>query len=207
MSYLDEISAIWEEVKLSFRDRYAQSTIDMWFGKMKIESYENNVLTFSTVSELNSMIVREKYLDMIREGFAQFLGFEPEIEILFNGVPTSPQKILNQIMGTESPKEEEISTTESVSEPQEQQTNGALPPNYKFEYTFDNFIVGNSNKFAHAACSAVATRPARDYNPLFIYGPSGLGKTHLMSAVVNEIKRKKPDTKVSGFCFICRMRG
>lgn len=73
---------------------------------------------------------------------------------------------------------------------------GILPINYNFEYTFDNFIVGNSNKFAHAACTAVAERPATNYNPLFIYGPSGLGKTHLMSAIVNEIKRKKPNIRV-----------
>jgi chromosomal replication initiator protein len=73
---------------------------------------------------------------------------------------------------------------------------GAIPQNYKFEYTFENFIVGNSNKFAHAACTAVAARPAENYNPLFIYGPSGLGKTHLMSAVVNEIKKTKPETRV-----------
>ena len=56
--------------------------------------------------------------------------------------------------------------------------------------------MGSSNKFAHAACTAVAQRPAMDYNPLFIYGPSGLGKTHLICAIVNEIKKKKPDTKV-----------
>lgn len=195
MSYIDEISAIWEEVKLTFREKYAQSTIDMWFGDMKIESYENNVLTFSTVSELSYKIVREKYLDMIRDGFSKFFGFEPEIEIVFNGIPTSTEKIIRQIMGNDQEKESE-SISQIISDSEVEQPNGVLPPNYKFEYTFDNFIVGNSNKFAHAACSAVANRPARDYNPLFIYGPSGLGKTHLMSAVVNEIKRKKPDIRV-----------
>jgi chromosomal replication initiator protein len=71
-----------------------------------------------------------------------------------------------------------------------------FPSNYSFEYTFSNFIVGNSNKFAHAACVAVADQPAKSYNPLFIYGDSGLGKTHLMYAVVNEIKRKQPDAKI-----------
>ena len=69
-------------------------------------------------------------------------------------------------------------------------------PAVNFEYTFDNFIVGNSNKFAHAACIAVADKPAQDYNPLFIYGPSGLGKTHLLYAVTNEIKRKNPDANI-----------
>ena len=69
---------------------------------------------------------------------------------------------------------------------------GSTMPTVNFEYTFDNFIVGSSNKFAHAACVAVADRPAQDYNPLFIYGPSGLGKTHLLYAVTNEIKKKNP---------------
>ena len=61
------------------------------------------------------------------------------------------------------------------------------------EYTFDNFIVGSSNKFAYAACTAVAQRPAHSYNPLFIYGPSGLGKTHLLYAITNEVKKNNPD--------------
>ncbi len=61
---------------------------------------------------------------------------------------------------------------------------------YKTEYTFDNFIVGTSNKFAHAACTAVAQNPATAYNPLFIYGPSGLGKTHLLYAITNEVTKR-----------------
>ena len=73
---------------------------------------------------------------------------------------------------------------------------GSTLPPYNFEYTFDNFIVGSSNKFAHAACTAVAANPAMNYNPLFIYGPSGLGKTHLLYAITNEIKRKKPAAKI-----------
>ncbi len=73
---------------------------------------------------------------------------------------------------------------------------GSTLPPYNFEYTFDNFIVGSSNKFAHAACTAVAASPAMNYNPLFIYGPSGLGKTHLLYAVTNEIKRRKPQAKI-----------
>ena len=73
---------------------------------------------------------------------------------------------------------------------------GSTMPPFNFEYTFENFIVGSSNKFAHAACLAVADRPAQEYNPLFIYGPSGLGKTHLLYAITNALKQKKENINV-----------
>ena len=69
-------------------------------------------------------------------------------------------------------------------------------PSYNFEYTFDNFIVGSTNKFAHAACLAVANKPAVNYNPLFIYGHSGLGKTHLMCAIINKMKENNPNINI-----------
>ena len=65
-----------------------------------------------------------------------------------------------------------------------------------YEYSFENFIVGSSNKFAHAAAQAVASKPAGYYNPLFIYGGSGLGKTHLLYAICNEIRKNQPDVKI-----------
>lgn len=66
------------------------------------------------------------------------------------------------------------------------------PKKYQMEYTFENFVVGNSNKFAHAACIAAADKPGGSYNPLFIYGPSGLGKTHLLYAISNQILKNNP---------------
>lgn len=68
-----------------------------------------------------------------------------------------------------------------------------LPPSlHRAEYTFDNFIVGSSNKFAHAACTAVADKPGKSWNPLYIHGPSGLGKTHLLYAIINSVVERHP---------------
>ena len=72
----------------------------------------------------------------------------------------------------------------------------AADPSSIYEYTFDNFIVGPSNKFAHAAAQAVAANPAGAYNPLLIYGNSGLGKTHLLYSIGNEIKKNNPDASI-----------
>ena len=185
MSYLDDLNTIWEAVKVSFLEKFTQSIIDLWFRELKVHSYEDNVITLSTDSDLKHRIIQEKFLDLIRDGFTAHLGFEPEIRIILN--PSSQKEVFEpEILIQDAP------TAQNTGE----RPDGVLPPNYKFEYTFENFIVGNSNKFAHAACWAVAERPASNYNPLFIHGPSGLGKTHLMSAVVNEIKRKKNDVRV-----------
>lgn len=80
----------------------------------------------------------------------------------------------------------------SVKEEQQAAANAEIT-DISYEYTFDTFIVGSSNKFAHAACLAVATNPANAYNPLFLYGNSGLGKTHLLYAIGNEIKKNSPE--------------
>ena len=74
--------------------------------------------------------------------------------------------------------------------------------NDDYEYTFDTYIVGPSNKFAHAASMAVATKPATLYNPLFIYGNSGLGKTHLLYAICNEIARTHPEMNIIYICLL-----
>ena len=189
MSYLDDLSAIWEMVRESFLNQYASAVVDLWFGDMQVVSYENNVITLSTPREIKYNTIRERFMDTLREGFAAQLGFEVEINVVFTGTPTSSEQIVSQIKN-------DLTQDAEPTPAEEGRPSGILPPNYKFEYTFENFIVGNSNKFAHAACLAVATRPASDYNPLFIYGPSGLGKTHLMSAIVNEIKKKQPNVRV-----------
>ncbi len=190
MSYIDDISAIWEMVKQSFRDdeNLPQSVIALWFGDLKIISFESNVITFSTDSEFKHKTISENYLPKISQKFSKLFGFDVTANIVFDGIPTDKEKIKQQFMGSIQ--------KENIQSDAEKEKKVIDSQNYNFEYTFDSFIVGNSNKFAHAACVAVAERPAMDYNPLFIYGPSGLGKTHLMSAVVNEIKRKKKDLRV-----------
>ena len=194
MSYIDDLSDLWEAIKENFKADTPQTIIDLWLAPLTVHSFEDNVLTMEAKTALSCKIATERYLPLIQRGFAEMLGFEPRVDIVFLGEKVDVEDIKRQIH-LETP--EKIKKDEPSDKPQRGDLpSGVLPQNYNFEYTFDNFIVGNSNKFAHAACTAVAARPAMDYNPLFIYGPSGLGKTHLLSAIVNEIKRKKPDVRV-----------
>ena len=200
MSYLDDLSDIWEQIKESLAEQFPPSQMDLWFNPLKIHSYDDNVITLSTNSEFKYTKVKEKYLTVIQDAFTEFFGFDQEVDIVFTGEPTSPEKIQRQlgIYREKKPEAAEEKITPVVDDGTQNTASaaGVLHIDYSFQYTFDNFIVGSSNKFAHAACTAVAAHPASNYNPLFIYGPSGLGKTHLMSAIVNEIKRKNPAAKV-----------
>ncbi len=176
MSYLDEISEVWNLVFQSIVEKKGRSFANLWFEDLKIHSYDGNTITFSHDSKFKYDTIKKTHIELLREEFSCFLPCN--IEIIF----------ANEQQEAVAPAFENLQ--EQIEKPD---LNEKI---VKSEYTFENFIVGGSNKFAHAACTAVAQRPAQDYNPLFIYGPSGLGKTHLICAVVNYIKSKKPNTKV-----------
>ena len=223
MSYIEDLREIWELVKISLRDKYPESFVNVWFGELKVVDYdiEKNIVTIATESEFKYKILNDKYLDELQGGFSDHLGFPTSLKVIYTGDGMGAERIRQRVAEMARQERAARATAEAFNDDDEDDFGskphddidyndipmtdkenyvstplGILPVNYNFEYTFDNFIVGNSNKFAHAACTAVAERPATNYNPLFIYGPSGLGKTHLMSAIVNEIKRKKPNIRV-----------
>ncbi len=194
MSFINDLEDIWEQVKRDLSGELTPSTLDLWFDPIKIHDYdsETSTIIFETISEFNKNVFSKKYIPILERAFTEHFGFEQKVEVIFTGEHATPQKIIEQL-GIDK----KTNHTQSAQPPQQENTvQGVLPIDYSFQYTFDNFIVGSSNKFAHAACTAVAAHPAKNYNPLFIYGPSGLGKTHLMSAIVNEITRKNPNFKV-----------
>jgi len=181
--YLEEIGQIWNMVKDSFRETLSETAINLWFGDVEIISFENDVLTIGSPVEFKFNTLKDKYIDKIKEKFCDVFGFDVEVNLIFTGSAVNADQVKSKVIGLpQSEKKEE--------------TDAPLMPSYNFEYTFDNFIVGNTNKFAHAACVAVANNPATNYNPLFIYGNSGLGKTHLMCAIINQMKSNNPDVKI-----------
>ena len=198
MALINDLQNIWEEIKESISNEMSPIWARLWLDPLEIHSYENNVIVFATTSEFNYKVFTKKYIPILEEKFTEFFGFEQKVEVIFTGTPSDIREFLGRYGLTPSP-EFEAAEAAKMQEAQKQEavdSGSTLPMNYNFQYTFDNFIVGSSNKFAHAACTAVASGAGGAYNPLFIYGPSGLGKTHLMSAIVNEIKKNKPSAKV-----------
>ncbi len=188
MDYLNEINEIWSMVKNRIQLKLGVTAMNLWFGDAEIVSFtDDNILKIAVGTDFKKKIITERYTLEIETLFKEFMGFDIKIEVESKSSQPNVDDIKKQITDTspESNAEKEESSDSTLNL-------GSTMPTVNFEYTFDNFIVGSSNKFAHAACVAVADRPAQDYNPLFIYGPSGLGKTHLLYAVTNEIKKKNP---------------
>ena len=182
MAYLDELSSLWESVKLFLKEKYGPAFVNLWFENLTVHSYEDGSITFSTISEFKYNLINDKHLPIIKEGFTGFLGFEPDIKVIFTGEHVSAEQIIRQAQ-----EQDKLQGGEAEKKPASIPT-GVIPQNYKFAYTFDNFIVGNSNKFAHAAAMAVAEKPSSNiYNPLFIHGNSGVGKTTLLNRLDNSL--------------------
>ena len=179
-AYESELKEIWELVKESFRPKLSQTAIDLYFGKIQILSFGNDHIQLGITSSILQKSVKENYLAEIEAEFSRLLGFPVTVDLSFTGKIPSPEKIKLQIIGANGSFE----------------INDSVIPTYNFEYTFENFIVGSTNKFAQAACVAVANHPATNYNPLFIYGNSGLGKTHLMYATINRLRQNNPGIRI-----------
>ncbi len=144
-----------------------------WFEDLKMVAIEEGKAIFVVPMAVHKKQLENNYYDIIREAFNQVTGTNFELEFLLEDELKKKKE--------EQKAKEEIQQEQGVPSLLGKKSN--LNPNY----TFDNFVVGNSNKFAQAAALSVAENPGKMYNPLFIYGNSGLGKTHLMHAIGNYI--------------------
>ena len=156
---------VWSSVLESLAQQYSEATMRIWFNNLELAYVSDDTAFLIADNEFKKEIVEN------------VLGFSVEVVVNLRNEGQASKSAV-------SVAEEVISESETM-----QSEEPLINPNY----TFDNFVIGSSNKLAHAACSAVANSPARAYNPLFIYGESGLGKTHLLFATINAIKRKYPN--------------
>ncbi len=199
---MDELQCIVDAMLPTIEEKLgaAPSTFKLWFGDFILLSLDEKEAVFSTPTELRKKILTSKYLPFISEALTDIIGFEVSIKIISNEeihARESEAEPINLVPTKEEAKENEDREKKIKAllddTPMEE---GEEKKNILDEYTFDNFIEGASNKFAKAACLAVANTPASDFNPLFIHGNSGLGKTHLLCAVINHMKIKYPKLKI-----------
>jgi chromosomal replication initiator protein len=167
---------IWAEVIDAVERGLGGNTV-IWLKQTRAESFANGVLSIIVQSSFSKSVIEEEYLKQIRSALKSITNVETEV---------------NFIVQAESSSDENESKKKEVSSGGSSDPSSSLNP----KYTFDNFVVGPSNRFSYNAALAVAESPAKVYNPLFIYGGVGLGKTHLMYAIGNSVKDNNQNMKV-----------
>ncbi|MBQ3231050.1 MAG: chromosomal replication initiator protein DnaA [Clostridia bacterium] len=169
----NELKQIKMFVLDELRTLYTKPTVNLWFEPMKVVSLNTETVTVS-LPQSRKTFVETQYYDILKAKFSEILGFNAELVLISDEEEA------------ELPEEEE----------EEIKPKSAYKIRFNPEYTFENFVVGKSNQLAQSASLAVAKHPAELNNPLFLYGPSGLGKTHLLFAIVNEIRKNHPDYNI-----------
>ena len=169
---MDRFDDAWKVICEYCKNNITDVAYNTWISKIEPVGmdFDNKEASLLVPNDFHRKTLERCYMVLLSDAFKAV--FDTDIKILFK-IPEETDK-----------KEEVFPVTSS---------------NERYEYTFDTFIVGNSNKFAHAACLAVAQNPSKAYNPLFLYGNSGLGKTHLLFAIENEIKKNDPNKKI---CYV-----
>lgn len=165
---------LWNNFLGKIKERISSLSYDTWFKDTKLYNIENGTAIIVVPMSLHKKHLEENYLDEIEEIFNTLTDTNFNFQF----------KLENEVQEEEENKVDNVlETTETVGVPYQ----SSASANLNSDHTFDNFIVGNSNRFAFTAARAVAEKPGKAYNPLFLYGKSGLGKTHLMHAIGNYI--------------------
>lgn len=166
---------MWEDTLELIKVELTEVSFNTWLKAIHPLKINDNVFTFSVPDDFTKGILEARYVTLIKNALKQITSNYYEIKF---------------IISTEENNED--INKEVLEETIDEQINTSLNP----KYTFDTFVIGNSNRLAHAASVAVAESPAKAYNPLFIYGGVGLGKTHLMHAIGHYILKQNKKSKV-----------
>ncbi len=200
---LNKITSLFlDEIKKYFEEK-GNPSFKLWFPDLKLVDLTDDTAFFTTPSNIRYKILTTKFLPLIKSFLSDIIGFEIDNVIITSTQSnadfedSSPQ-IVNEQTAEEREealeREKEIKNFLNNSKPEN--TNSSNNTSIITDYTFENFIEGESNKLAKVSCMAVAMEPGTIYNPLFIYGNSGLGKTHLLYAVINDIRKNHPNLKI-----------
>ena len=178
-----DINSLWEKVLQILKCEVSAAAFKAFFATVKPLLLHNDTLYLCANSDFNKDILNNRYSSILAGVVKEVTAKDIKIVVLDN------EKEMDSIL-----KEMDSNPKDSVAKTPKAPTK--YESNLNPKYTFDTFVIGNSNSFAHAACVAVAESPAKSYNPLFLYGGVGLGKTHLMQAIGHHILEADSTQKV-----------
>ena len=177
----NSLQLLWQETLEKLKNELSKPSFETWLSSTRLLNIDGDTLVISVPNEFAKDWLESRYAPMIRSSVQSVLGHSVSLRF-----------ILSPSGGTYS---EDLIYSEPIP-PSIHKESESIPNYLNTKYTFDTFVIGNSNRFAHAASLAVAESPAKSYNPLFIYGGVGLGKTHLMHAIGHHVLQRSPNTKV-----------
>ncbi|MET0894845.1 MAG: chromosomal replication initiator protein DnaA [Acidimicrobiia bacterium] len=183
---------LWNEGAAALRNQLAPATWAAWFHGVAPLSHGDGTLVLSVPSSLAAERIRSSYSGMLVDAIRDRTGESVQIDLVVETTPREATIV--------EPNREVSALIEAEGDPAGLSITGEIPivetgdasswtsGTLNARYTFDQFVIGSSNRFAHAAALSVAESPGRSYNPLFIYGPAGLGKTHLLHAIGHHVR-------------------
>lgn len=167
----------------------------LWFNDMKLTLVTEDSVVLTTETDFRRDVLTNRYTKQLTEVMSGILGYPVTVSVVSGQKERNLEKKMTEAARLESADVDPAKDFYVRVGEQRTQNKASVPSAFR-EYTFENFVIGSSNRFAHAAALAVADAPVNSYNPLFIYGPSGVGKTHLLYAITNRITKNYPDYRV-----------
>ncbi|MGK0240788.1 MAG: chromosomal replication initiator protein [Candidatus Pelagisphaera sp.] len=194
MPQVTEPTQIWDKVKAELSELLPRDIFDSWFSKVSCVKAEGSSVVLQVQNEFSAIWINDNYLDLLTKAFQRFLGYPVTVTLENETAPADSQET--------APNNRIETITETGPSPRtaSRETKKVVNPssaNLNRRNTFENFVIGSNSQLAHAAAIAVAHAPAGAYNPLFVYGETGLGKTHLMHAVGHHILLNKPNARIA----------
>lgn len=188
------VENLWFNVKEEFKSLFQRDVFDAWFADLCCLEAVDGTMVLGVPNDFAEIWIKDNYIDLIEEKLN--LVADRPYEVVLKVVDHGQQEETRQLSSSTRRDLGNKGTGSNDRRPSKLGKKKARPPLLNPRNTFENFIVGSGNQLAHAASMAVAKAPAKAYNPLFLYGDTGLGKTHLLQAIAHTILDQNPDSRV-----------
>ena len=166
---MNSLSDVWKTVLDRLRKQLSDTTINTWFDEVTVVTMEDSALVLHCGNTFKKTTIEKRFVPQIKEALRDIFSSDLEVKLL-------DDEQLSAYHGVRPDHPDTLADSEA--------------------FTFETYVVGPQNKMAYAAARSVAEKPAGSFNPLFIYGDSGLGKTHLLHAIARQTKRLRPESSI-----------
>lgn len=184
----DGLASTWKQISGALQSEVSRDTFERWFRAAELAALDDEQITLSVPNNIYQFWIESNYLPLLQSAIMLTLGSPHAVRFVFQDMVADPPST--------PPRREPDPAASADSDAGSKDYAGAVATGLNPRNTFESFVVGVNNQYASAACLAVANAPGKTYNPLFVYGGVGLGKTHLMHAIGHHIVARKKAVKV-----------